>query len=117
MITCDYCDRDGIYSVGNMRLFKCRTPRECSACGDSIQIGDDMYRQNMYDFDNSKIVAPIFLCNECGEMTENLSEAGFCFDFNSRILDQWLEYLQKTDPRNPALKYHGWEVSGVEATL
>jgi len=103
-ISCS-CDYDGgIKAVGDPREVTCRTPRKCYACCTDVKINDRMYMWNMYDYDDYQIVAPIFLCEKCGDMSLNLMEYGFCFDFCSGIREQWLEYLHEYEPNNPAVK-------------
>jgi len=98
------CPENDIMSVGDPREVTCRTPRRCTACGASIEAEDRMYRWSMYDFGGCVTVAPLFLCEECGDMSLNLVAQDYCFDFGTGIRDQWLEYLDETDPTNPALQ-------------
>lgn len=100
--SCEY-DGDGCCAVGDLKEMTCRTPRKCYSCRRDILAGDIMYRQNFYDYDEYKTAAPIFLCEECGDMQLNLTELGFCFDYSEGIRNQWLSYLRDVDPTNPAV--------------
>lgn len=100
---CDY-DYIGISTVGDLKEVTCRTPRECSSCGATINVLDRMYRWNMYDWEDYQTVAPRWMCEECGDMAENLMELGFCFNLNEGIRQQWLDYLHDVEPGNPAVK-------------
>jgi len=80
-ISCD-CEFDGgIRSVGDAREVTCRTPRECDNCGLGISSGDTMYIQSMYDWDEMLATHPVYSCEECGDMAENLMYYGYCFQY------------------------------------
>ena len=104
MIFCGCFDDGGVRSVGWPKSMTCRKPRECAACQQDIQAGDIMYRQSFYDYDEHVPASPIFVCEECGDMALNLMDAGYCFQYNESIYEQWIEYLKVADPNNPALK-------------
>lgn len=99
---CDF--EGGTCYVGDPRQMNCRTPRECHACKKSISAGDKFYAWSRYDFDDAQTRAPRYFCEECGDMSLNLMELGFCFDLSYSVREQWLEYLAETDPNNPALR-------------
>jgi len=102
-ISCS-CDFDGgIWGVGNLRDVTCRTPRKCSACNKQISIGDCIYMQSMFDYDDMKTASPVFVCEECGDMALNIIDLGYCFSFSKSVRQQWLDYLHNTQPNNPAV--------------
>lgn len=102
-ISCS-CDFDGgIWGAGHIKEVICRTPRKCD-CGKAINVGNSMYRQSMYDYDEMRPSAPVFICEECGDMAENLISYGYCFMFGESIRQQWLDYLRDTDPDNPVFR-------------
>lgn len=102
-ISCS-CDYDyGVFMVGDPKEVTCRTPRQCDACNTSILVLDKMYMLRMFDFTEIKTVAPVWLCEECGDMALNLWELEFCFSLNENIRQQWLDYLHDVEPNNPAV--------------
>lgn len=92
MLSCGCSFDGGTRTVGDPRQVTCRKPRQCGACCADIGQLDQMYMWSMFDFDFGKTVAPMFLCEECGDMACNLIELGFCFDFSESLRSQWLEY-------------------------
>ena len=103
------CDFDGgILAVGD-REVTCRTPRDCYACEGQIKISDRMYMYSMFDYDVMKPSTPIFLCEECGDLAETLTEYGFCYNLGENIRNQWFDYLSDNDPNNIALIGTRWE--------
>ncbi|MCP4649568.1 MAG: hypothetical protein GY853_05755 [PVC group bacterium] len=94
--SCDY--PEGETTVGYPRDVTCRTPRKCSCCNDQIKSGDCMYMWSMYDYDECKTVRPLFMCEECGDMSLNMMTLGFCFNIDQPIRDQWIEYLRDYEP-------------------
>ena len=104
MIFCD-CDYNvGVCSVGHPREVTCRTPRVCDSCPNPVAVGQPMYIQSMYDWDEAKTSRPYYLCEECGDMVLNLITIGFCFTFGESIREQWFEYLRDNEPNNPAVR-------------
>ena len=101
--SCDW-DGGGICCIGTLPEMTCRTPRKCYACNKQINSGDIMYRQNLYDYDDYKFVAPLFFCEECGDMMLNLEALGYCYNLAEPIRSQWIEYLRENDPSNPAIR-------------
>jgi hypothetical protein len=63
-----------------------------------------MYIQSMYDWDEMLATHPVYSCEECGDMAENLMYYGYCFQYGTSIRDQWLDYLWDHEPNNPAVK-------------
>ena len=97
-ISCS-CDFDGgIHSVGYPREVVCRTPRDCSCCERPVGVGSPMHILSMYDFDDMKTSSPCYMCEECGDMFDNLVALGFCFSLSEGIRDQWLDYLHDEKP-------------------
>ena len=95
-VSCD-CDYDsGIMSVGH-REVTCRTSRKCDACRGDIKVLERMYMFSMFDCDEIRAVRPLFLCEECGDMAENLAALGFCFSLGEGIRMQYLDYLHDVE--------------------
>lgn len=91
---CDFDDDPGVRFVGEPREVTCRTKvQSCSACQKQILVGKVMYRWSRYDYEEMQTMAPGFLCQECGEMAENLIDKGFCFGVgDGSIREKWLDY-------------------------
>ena len=94
--SCSYGDYEGegdVGSAGDPRLCRSRQERSCRACAREIKIGDWMYMQSFYDFYSYRTASPIFLCEECGDMSLNLMYLGFCFTYDESLKQQWFNYL------------------------
>jgi len=97
MISCS-CDLpSGITTVSEPREVTCRTPRICGDCKKDIIPGNRMYMWSMYDWDDCLPVTPHFQCEQCGDMSLNLMEYGYCFSLGEDITQQWKEYLQEEE--------------------
>ncbi len=90
---CDF-DREGVLYVGEPKEVTCRTkPLTCAACQKTIAVGEKMFHWARFDYDENRAVPPGYLCEECGEMAENLMGHGFCFSVGDGSLrEQWLDY-------------------------
>lgn len=108
-ISCS-CDFDGGRICVREKEVTCRTQRKCDTCSKDINILDRMYHYSMFDYDEMMPSAPIFLCEECGDLAATLSEYEFCFNLGENIRDQWLDHLHDVDPTNIALKGTAWDL-------
>ena len=90
-ISCGYPDGNILQS--GIRLVTCRTQRQCGAeCGKDIVPSELMYHVSFYDYDECKTSTPLFVCEECGDLAENLTEQGYCYQWIG-IQDQWRDYI------------------------
>jgi hypothetical protein len=93
-IYCGCSDDEGTRQTG-IRLVTCRKPRKCGdGCGKDIQPGDSMYHVSFYDYDECKPASPMFVCEECGDMAQNIADLGLCYSWGN-VREQWLEYLDE----------------------
>ena len=98
MISCS-CVEYAVSAVGSPRLVTCRQERPCHSCSEVIHPNDYMYIQSMYNWENSSPVAPVYLCEECGDLMLSIDEAGFCYTL-SDIQGQWEECLNSKAEEN-----------------
>lgn len=93
---CDFYE--GVRTVGKPKFMTCRTAKKCDECGESIKLGDGLYRYNMYDWDDYQVCAPHWMCESCGDLMASIAAQGFCF-YLGDIKGQWKEYvLESTNP-------------------
>ena len=102
-LSCD-CSWTDIFTVGEPREVVCRHGKPCTAFGKTIKVNSPMYFWSMFDFNTNVPVAPAMLCEECGDMAMNLLSLGFCMHLGESIREQWLDYLEDTEPNNIAVK-------------
>ena len=91
-ISCS-CSEEGIMQTG-IRLVTCRTPRKCGDCGKNIVRENSMYHVSFYNFDNMKTSSPLFVCEECGDLSINIFGLGLCFSWGE-IKEQWEDFRGK----------------------
>lgn len=105
-----YCDADGDYDdcdwwwVGPSQEEPLATKRSrrCCSCGAKISVGDvsrKVYRyRHPTEFEENRGIASDevalanwYLCEECGDLSDSLTELGFCYSLGDDSLRQQIK--------------------------
>ncbi len=113
MLSCSCPDWEGepgtwaFYKPVDFSIFNEKRRKRCSSCNELIDIGSNCLTfprvRSAYTEIEERIsgeeilMAPLFMCEKCGEIYLNLAEAGYC--------------LIPTDEMTEALKEY-WELAG-----
>ncbi len=98
MLTCS-CDGDYeryYYPPKDFSEFTKRRRKRCCSCNRLIDIGSQCVIFNLYMY-SDKIgdeiaLSPNFMCEECGEIYFNLSDAGYCIRIDENMNELLAEY-------------------------
>lgn len=91
------------YNPSDFSTLNSKRRKRCSSCKKLIDIGSivlefERYRRAKDEIEerckgDEVAIAPYYLCEKCGEIFFNLSDAGFCLDIENDMNEYMSEYL------------------------
>ena len=99
MLDCAYFDfDDGGTHIYGPKEFVCRTQRPCMACKNDMQVGQRIFKFPIRDHSSNKLLAPVWVCWNCGLMFMDFEDRGFgSFDLFEDPKEQWLEHIAELE--------------------
>ena len=88
--------------------FEGKRRKRCSSCNELIEIGADSLRfsrwrspcsiveEHIYGSDGEVTIAPLHMCEKCGEIYLNLTEAGYCLSPDNDMREHMKDYWEMT---------------------
>lgn len=99
MLSCSCSDWDGdgwwYYPPNDFTKFKAKRRKRCCSCKELIDIGADCLEFCRTRGDEIGM-APLHMCEKCGEIYFNLESAGYCLDIIENMNDYLKEYHELT---------------------
>lgn len=125
MLTCS-CDFEleepgqwQFYCPTDFSVFQAKRRKRCCSCKALIDIGAPCLRFDRERLPCTEIeekiegdlieMAPLWMCEQCGEIYLNLSDIGYCLDITKRMSEYLKDYWEITEyiPANKALETDG----------